>query len=150
MRVRVKIEIPHGSVVKYEYDKTAEVMRVDRILDRAIPYNYGFMPKTLWLDGDPLDVILLGDFVLHPGVELDAKVVGLIRMHDNGESDYKLVCALGDEKFEDSKKWIVAYLKSYKTGVVIRGTTTDQEELETVIEKACRRYGELHGHEFTR
>ena len=55
------IEIPRNSRVKYEIDKTTNLVRVDRILSTPMvyPFNYGFIPNTLSSDGDPLDVILL-------------------------------------------------------------------------------------------
>jgi inorganic pyrophosphatase len=136
--VRVKIEIPRDSDVKYEMNKETGVIEVDRILKVKYPFNYGFVPHTLWDDGDPLDVILLGNFVLHPGVELDAKIIGMVEMFDNEESDYKLICAFGKEKLSDYEDTIVGFLKTYKHGTFIRKITTNHKDIQTALNEARR------------
>lgn len=135
-KVRVKIEIPNGSNVKYEINKDTGVIEVDRIMKMPLPYNYGFVPDTLWDDGDPLDVILIGNFSLHPGVELEATPIAVVLMHDNGESDYKLVCAVGDEDFNDYREVICSFLETYKQGVEIKGTTQLKREIKKVVERS--------------
>ena len=68
------VEIPAGSKVKYELDKVTGLLRVDRILFSAVHYpaNYGFVPRTYCPDGDPLDVLVLGQEAVAPGVLLRA------------------------------------------------------------------------------
>lgn len=62
-------EIPQGSVNKYEYDKKLNVFRLDRNLHSPVHYpgDYGFIPRTLAEDGDPLDILILGDAPTFPG-----------------------------------------------------------------------------------
>src|SRR5215472_17201691 len=80
----VYIEIPKGSKVKYELDKATGLLRVDRVLYSAVHYpaNYGFVPRTYCGDGDPLDVLVLGQEGMTPGVLLRARAIGLMSMQD--------------------------------------------------------------------
>ena len=74
------IEIPRNSRVKYEIDKTTNLVRVDRILSTPMvyPFNYGFIPNTLSSDGDPLDVILLIEDALVPGCIIQIDMIGMV------------------------------------------------------------------------
>lgn len=139
-KVRVKIEIPKGSRVKYEINKDTGIVEVNRILNFEFPYNYGFLPATFWDDGDPLDAIVLGHFSLHPGVEADLVPIAVVKMYDNGESDYKLVCAMQKVDFKDYHDLVVGFLQAYKTGVEIRGVTTDKDEINGIIATAAAAY----------
>ena len=78
------VEIPKGSNVKYEMDDTNGNIYVDRILQSAYvyPYNYGFIPKTMSEDGDPIDVFILGDFGLYPGSRIKCRVIGGLNTFD--------------------------------------------------------------------
>ncbi len=89
----VVIEIPKGSKKKYEYDKETGLMRLDRILytSTVYPMNYGFMPKTLADDGDPLDVLVLCSEVLDPFVSVECYPIGVVQMIDNNEYDEKIL-----------------------------------------------------------
>lgn len=91
--VTAVIEIPQDSVNKYEYDKTLHVFRLDRNLYSPVHYpgDYGFVPRTLAKDGDPLDILILGDAPSFPGCVLTARPVGLFRMLDQGVEDEKIV-----------------------------------------------------------
>ena len=61
------IEVPKGSQLKYELDKHSGLVKVDRVLYSAVHYpaNYGFIPKTYCEDNDPLDILVLDNFLLH-------------------------------------------------------------------------------------
>src|SRR5437588_4226256 len=85
------IEIPMGSKVKYELDKGTGLLKVDRILYSAVHYpaNYGFIPRTYCPDGDPLDVLVLGQEAVAPGVQLRAHAIGVMRMRDEKGQDDK-------------------------------------------------------------
>lgn len=87
------IEIPMGSKVKYELDKPTGLLRVDRILYSAVVYpcNYGFLPRTYCDDGDPLDVLVLGQASVHPMAILQARPIGVMHMRDEGKEDDKIV-----------------------------------------------------------
>ncbi|HPC38767.1 MAG TPA: inorganic diphosphatase [Exilispira sp.] len=92
-RFYVVIEIPKGSKKKYEYDKETGLMRLDRILytSTVYPMNYGFIPKTLADDGDPLDVLVLCSEVLDPFVSVECYPIGVVQMVDNEEFDEKII-----------------------------------------------------------
>jgi inorganic pyrophosphatase len=87
------IEIPRNSRVKYEIDKTTNLVRVDRILSTPMvyPFNYGFIPNTLSSDNDPLDVILLIEDTLVPGCLIQIDMIGVIYTTDDGEGDPKIL-----------------------------------------------------------
>ena len=83
------IEIPMGSKVKYELDKSTGLLRVDRILYSSVHYpaNYGLIPRTYFNDGDPLDVLVLCQEPLGPQVLLRARAIGVMRMRDEEGED---------------------------------------------------------------
>ena len=78
------IEIPFGSSVKYELDKTSGLIRLDRVLYSAVyyPANYGFIPQTLAEDDDPLDVLVLCQETVVPLTIIHARTIGLMTMID--------------------------------------------------------------------
>src|ERR1700723_4213012 len=86
------IEIPVGGTpVKYELDKSSGAMFVDRFLHTAMfyPGNYGFIPHTLSLDGDPCDVIVANTRAVVPGAVMSCRVVGVLLMEDEAGVDEK-------------------------------------------------------------
>jgi inorganic pyrophosphatase len=87
------IEIPKGSSKKYELDKESGLLILDRILYTATHYpaNYGFIPKTLAEDGDPLDVLVISSEVIDQGVLVPCYPIGVIVMDDGGCSDEKII-----------------------------------------------------------
>jgi inorganic pyrophosphatase len=95
----VYIEIPKGSKVKYELDKVTGLLRVDRVLYSAVHYpaNYGFIPRTYCEDGDPLDVLVLGQEEVVPQVLLRARAIGAMRMRDDKGQDDKLIAVHEDD-----------------------------------------------------
>jgi len=98
------IEIPKGSKVKYELDKSSGLLRVDRVLHSSViyPANYGFIPRTYCNDGDPLDVLVLCSEPVVPFAMLVARPVGLMRMDDEGKEDDKIVAVhVHDPAFAD-------------------------------------------------
>lgn len=94
MTIDVLIEIPKGSRNKYEYDKTKKVIRYDRMIFSSMHYpsDYGFVPETLALDGDPLDALVLVSDPTFPGCLIEVKPLGLFRMYDEKGPDAKLLC----------------------------------------------------------
>ncbi|KAI8467331.1 MAG: inorganic pyrophosphatase [Monoraphidium minutum] len=97
--VNAVIEIPRGSKVKYELDKDTGLCYVDRILYSSVvyPHNYGFIPKTLCEDGDPLDVLVLMQESVVPMCFLRAKPIGVMQMLDQGEQDDKVIAVHADD-----------------------------------------------------
>lgn len=87
------IEIPAGSRNKYELDKDSGMLRLDRVLYGAVHYpaNYGFIPRTFCADGDPLDVLVLGQEPVQPMTLVQARAIGVMRMVDDGKADDKIV-----------------------------------------------------------
>ena len=92
--VNVIIEIPmNADPVKYEVDKETGAMFVDRFMSTAMHYpcNYGYVPRTLSGDGDPVDVLVLSPFPLITGVVVRCRPVGMLRMKDEAGEDTKLL-----------------------------------------------------------
>ncbi len=95
----VVIEVSKGSKVKYELDKETGLLLVDRVLYSSIVYpeNYGFVPRTLADDGDPLDALVLMQEPVLPLSVLRVRPVGFLPMLDEGERDDNLVCVHVDD-----------------------------------------------------
>ena len=92
--LNVIIEVPlGGEPIKYEIDKASGAMFVDRFLYTSMRYpcNYGFVPHTLSLDGDPLDVMVVGQRALVPGAVVRVRPVGVLLMEDDGGVDEKVI-----------------------------------------------------------
>lgn len=87
------IEIPKGSKKKYELDKGTGLIKLDRILFTSTHYpsNYGFIPRTLADDNDPLDVLVLCSEVLDPLTMVECYPIGVVKMVDNQEVDEKII-----------------------------------------------------------
>jgi inorganic pyrophosphatase len=79
--VRVVVDTPKGSRNKYKYDETLGLYRLSKVLPlgSAFPYDFGFIPSTRAEDGDPLDVLLLGEEALFPGCLVTVRLVGVIQ-----------------------------------------------------------------------
>jgi inorganic pyrophosphatase len=92
--VEVVVEIPRGSRNKYEYDETAGVIRLDRVLASAVHYNfdYGFIEGTRAGDGDHTDALLLIDEPTFPGCHVWARPIGGLEMRDDKGFDFKVLC----------------------------------------------------------
>ena len=90
----VLIEIPKGSRNKYEYDFVLNKIRFDRTLFSSMMYpgDYGFVPETLALDQDPLDVLVLGTEPTFPMVVMEVKPIGVFHMTDEKGPDEKIIC----------------------------------------------------------
>jgi len=97
--MNVIIEIPKGSKNKYEIDKKTGLIALDRVAHSAqdFPYDYGFVPQTLWDDGDALDVIVLTTYPLHPGILVRVRPVAIMSMIDGGDSDDKVIAVPKDD-----------------------------------------------------
>ncbi len=92
--VNVIIEVGiGGEPIKYELDKDAGILVVDRFLHTPMRYpgNYGFVPHTLSEDGDPIDVIVANTRPIAPGAMLNVRPVGVLKMEDDGGMDEKIV-----------------------------------------------------------
>ena len=88
------VEIPKGSMNKYEYDKKNNLIKLDRVLFSPFHYpgDYGLIPQTLSEDGDPLDALVLVTNPTFPGILIESRPIGLLQMKDDGEPDDKIIC----------------------------------------------------------
>jgi inorganic pyrophosphatase len=92
--INVIIEVPlRSDPIKYEFDKAAGAIVVDRFLYTTMfyPCNYGFIPHTLAEDGDPVDVMVMGRMPVLPGAVLPARPIGVLRMRDEAGPDEKIL-----------------------------------------------------------
>jgi inorganic pyrophosphatase len=102
--INVVVEIPQGSRNKYEYDKQLDIFRLDRALHSSIfyPGDYGFVPQTLALDGDPLDVLILVSEATFSGCLVAARAIGVLKMMDGGDVDDKILAVpVGEPDYAD-------------------------------------------------
>jgi inorganic pyrophosphatase len=100
--VNVIIEIPMGGYpVKYELDKDSGAMFVDRFLHTSMVYpgNYGFIPHTLALDGDPIDVLVVGQTPVASGAVIRSRPIGALLMEDEAGADEKILAVPVDELY---------------------------------------------------
>jgi inorganic pyrophosphatase len=158
------IEIPKGNRAKYELDKESGLLRLDRVLYSSMyyPHNYGFIPQSYCDDHDPLDILILSQIEVVPLCIVEAKVIGVMRMLDNGEADDKIIAvAAGDPSvnhYNDiselpphMKTEIMSFFEDYtklehKTVVVEKffDKETAMEILQDSYKMYKKHYGELH------
>ena len=95
----VVVEVPKGSRNKYEWDSELGVMRLDRQLFTATRYpaEYGFVPDTRALDGDPLDALVILDEPTFPGCRIRCRAVGVLEMSDEHGDDAKILAVPSDD-----------------------------------------------------
>ncbi|MBF6607884.1 MAG: inorganic diphosphatase [Flavobacterium sp.] len=159
----VLIEIPKGSRNKYEYDFELKKIRYDRMLFSSMMYpaDYGFIPETLALDGDPLDVLVLVTEPTFPGCVMQVKPIGVFHMADDKGPDEKVLCVPVSDpiwnKLEDLSdmnphllKEIEHFFQVYKDlenkRVDVEGWG-DVTEAYAIIEKCINRFDELENKE---
>jgi len=149
------IEIPAGSRNKYEIDKETNIIKLDRVLYSSVTYpaEYGYIPNTLSLDGDPLDILVLSSEPTFPGCVVPARVVGYLEAIDRGFKDEKLIAVPNvDPRFnhvtdindipEHQLKEIKNFFATYKLlqdMEVIVNDFHNSKEAETLIEEAMTR-----------
>jgi inorganic pyrophosphatase len=150
------IEIPFGSSVKYELDKTSGLIKLDRILYSAVyyPANYGFIPQTLAEDDDPLDVLVLCQETVVPLTLIHARTIGLMTMIDAGKKDHKIIAvATEDPEFNSYREasempghrltMLRRFFQDYKQ---LEGKAVEVDEIQPakeafpIIEDALARY----------
>lgn len=155
------IEITKGSKKKYELDKESGILILDRILYTSTHYpaNYGFIPKTLADDGDPLDVLVLCNEPIDPMVLVPCYPIGVISMVDNGKNDEKIIAIPFEDPNYNSYRSIEAlprhifeemqhFFSVYKQ---LEGKTTAVNEVQghkaaaMVIEQCIKNYKEKFG-----
>lgn len=100
------IEINKGSKNKYEVDKKTGLISLDRVAHTAqdFPFDYGFIPQTLWDDNDPIDVVLLTTYPLVPGILVEVRPVAIMNMIDGGDADDKVIAVpVSDPRWSEVK-----------------------------------------------
>lgn len=157
----VLIEIPKGSRNKYEYDFELKKIRYDRMIFSSMMYpaDYGFIPETLALDGDPLDVLVLVTEPTFPGCVMEVKPLGVFHMADEKGPDEKIICVpVSDpiwnrlDRLEDINghliKEIEHFFRVYKDleqkKVDVEGWG-GLEEANTIIDLCIERYQKSNG-----
>ncbi len=156
--MNVIIEIPNGSQNKYEIDKETGLIALDRVLHTAqrYPFDYGFVPQTLWDDGDALDVVLLTTQPLLPGILVHARPIGILPMIDGGDKDEKVLAVpANDPRFAGTKdigdvnphtlKEISHFFLTYKqlqNKEVTLGEWQGKAEASAAFDRACQMYTE--------
>jgi inorganic pyrophosphatase len=98
------VEIPKGSKNKYEIDKETGLIALDRAMHTAqdYPFDYGYIPQTLWDDDDAVDVIILTSNPLSSGILVRTRPVGIMNMIDDGDADDKLIAVpVTDPRFDE-------------------------------------------------
>lgn len=98
------IEVPKGSRNKYEYSKSAGVIKLDRVLYSPLHYpgDYGFIPQSYYGDSDPLDVLVMMEEPSYPGCVIEARPIGMLRLLDRGDHDDKILAVPAtDPQYED-------------------------------------------------
>jgi len=104
----VIIEIPmNADPIKYEVDKETGAIFVDRFMSTAMHYptNYGYIPKTISGDGDPVDVLVITPVPLIPGVVVTCRALGMLRMEDEAGEDAKLLAVPVDKILSIYSQW---------------------------------------------
>lgn len=126
--VNIVIEIPRGSTNKYEVDAKTGVIMLDRVLYSPLfyPFDYGYIPQTHYLDGDPLDALVLITHPTFPGCVVEARPIAVLAMRDDKGPDEKILCvATKDPRYnswsnladlnEHIQKEVIHFFEVYKT-----------------------------------
>ena len=159
--VNAIIEIPKGSKAKYELDKATGVLRLDRVLYSSVyyPANYGFIPRTLGEDNDPLDILVLSQVNIQPLCIVRAKVIGVMRMIDNYEADDKILAVAADDMsvnhvesieqlplhFHSELKHFFEEYKTLENKTVLVEDFQDSDMATEILNKAVIDYKRIYG-----
>lgn len=152
------VEISKGGSNKYELDKETGLLRLDRVLYTATHYpaNYGFIPRTLADDGDPLDVLVLCQEQIMPMTLVECYPIGILTMLDNNENDekviaiakkdpflnqYKDISELPTHIFEEISHFFAVYKQLEDKQTVVE-KILGREDAENAIEKCIENYKE--------
>jgi len=152
------IEIPLKTKNKFEIDKKTGKIKLDRVLYSAMTYpaEYGYLDETLSPDGDPLDILVISSEATFPGCIVPARIIGYLKVIDNGFEDYKLISVVNvDPRYDDINDLedlssftldeIKDFFQNYKTLQNIEVEVTDyysKEEAIKLIEECKKAYKE--------
>jgi len=154
--VNAIIEIPKGSKAKYEIHKESGLIKLDRVLFSSVMYpaNYGFIPQTYCDDKDPLDILVLCSVDVYPMTLVEAKVIGVMHMIDNGEQDDKIIAVAKNDMsvnyIEDlaelpphTMKEVVRFFQDYKA-LERKNVTVEQLLDKTYAQKVIQESIQLY------
>ena len=157
------VEIPRGSKIKYELDKETGMLKLDRILYTSTHYpaNYGFIPRTLADDGDPLDVLVLCTEYIDPLTLVECYPIGMITMVDSGSQDekiiaipkgdptynmYKNIIDLPSHIFEEMKHFFKVYKELENKETQVEDIKLKDEAIKTIatcIDNYNKKFGDI-------
>ncbi len=153
------IEIPMGTKNKFEVNKKTGKIKLDRVLYSALTYpgEYGYIDETLAGDGDPLDILIISSYPTFPGCVVDARIVGYLKVMDNGAEDEKIIGVVDkDPRFNEIKGMndipehklieIKDFFQNYKNlqkVQVIIDKFYGAKEANDIIERCKQRYKEI-------
>ncbi len=156
--VNALIEIPQGSRAKYEIDKETGLLKLDRVIYSSFhyPVNYGFIPKTLGEDNDPLDILVICSESIQPLCLVEATVIGNMQMIDNGEKDDKIIAVASNDpsvnhytNIDSLPPHFIAVLRNYfeqykvlENKVVLIDNFQDKETAYNVVQSAINNYAQ--------
>ena len=161
-RFEAFIEIPKGCKAKYELDKETGTLRLDRVLytSTVYPANYGFIPKTLAEDGDPLDVLVLCGEAIYPTTLVQCYPIGVITMIDGGSMDEKIIAIpfgdptynnyydiheLPQHVFDEMMHFFEVYKSLEHNKQTVVKSICHRDEAMEVIVKCIQKYKEVYG-----
>lgn len=160
--VDVYIEISKNSHIKYEFNQKKNILVCDRILHTpfSYPFNYGFIPNTLSLDNDPIDVIVLMDDELIPGCSIKCKFLGCLETKDDEGVDPKLImcpCDKIDPTYKsihdihdvpshtiEKIRYFYKHYKDLEHKQVEIGNILDKKAAIRIYQKSCENYKITH------
>lgn len=154
------IEIPLGSKNKFEIDEKTHRVKLDRVLYSAMNYpaEYGYIENTLSDDGDPLDILVISNAATYPGCVVSARILGYLKIRDNGMLDYKLIAVVNaDPRFneiqelsdlpqfrlDEIKDFFANYKRLQEIPVEV-GEYYNKEEAIKILEYCLNKYKEAH------
>jgi len=154
--VNAIIEIPQGSRCKYEIDKPTGLLKLDRVIFSSFyyPINYGFIPRTYGGDKDPLDILVITSLPVQPLTLMDAKVIGVMQMVDQGDPDDKIIAVAANDPgvnhynnieelpkhFFDELRHFFSEYKKLENKTVIVEDFGDKAKALQIIEEAIEFY----------
>ncbi len=156
--IYVVVEISKGSRNKFVYDLRGGFIKLDRVLHSSLHYpgDYGFIPRTLYDDGDPMDVLVMTNEPTAPGCIIEARPLGIFRLLDRGKHDDKVLAVPATDPLFNAYQELTdvpphflaemahffSVYKSLQQQQVIPGEWEGRAVVQTDIERACGLYGQ--------